>query len=416
MWQAVPLLWIWSIATASEPAYHVLDTADIDRDVVKRQSCILWWSDLGDALLLLCEAGDHTHGARLAMRPVPEHLILVSGHGSVLDRLGEVLVRSSRFAVVQLEDAPDPDLLDRELDHCHGGWFPFVPDQRVMLPVEVARHASKRETVSTLFAALDGDRWFRDLFTLHQWDRESRRSEVILARDWLVEQMAGLGLRVTLEPFRNGAATNHNVIGYLPGRARPDEIYVIGGHYDSTSSRDNALGPAPGAEDNGSGTAAVLELARIFTAHPPESSMLFIGFSGEEQGLIGSRFHVNQLVSGNLEGEIRAVLIMDMIAYSSDGIFDILLETSASQVGLAEDLGGLALAHTRLEPEISTLPSGSDHVPYLQNGFPAVLIIQSEYAAYPGYHRTTDLSENLGTEQALDVMRMLLAYLADRVY
>ena len=65
-----------------------------------------------------------------------------------------------------------------------------------------------------------------------------------------------------------------------------DRVYVVGGHYDSrVTDVLNATDDAPGANDDGSGTSAVLELARVFAPHPTESTIVFVAFAGEEQGL-----------------------------------------------------------------------------------------------------------------------------------
>ncbi len=400
--------------------YRVLrleGTSAATRAELRAHEELVWWSELGEVMLVLT-ADDSVPGRRLATTPRPEQLIVVSGANDHLSELsGEVLVRSSSFAIVQLDAPPRRVQLDALFAGCHGGWFPLEPNRRLVTLVDPARRKkAKREETARLLTELDATRWFADLYTLQAWDRESRRGDIVDARDWLVRQFAALGLILELEPFGNGTVTNENVLALLRGSSRPDEIYVVGAHYDTTSRRNSSLGPAPGAEDNASGVAAMLEMARLFVAHPPAASILFIGFSGEEQGLVGSRFHVNQILAAGTQGQLAAVLIMDMIAYSSDDRYDILLETSSNQEDLADALVDAALTYTTLEPLISFLPSGSDHVPYIQAGIPAVLVIENEYSTYPGYHRTTDSAEFLGLEQGLEVMKMNVAMLAERVY
>ena len=78
----------------------------------------------------------------------------------------------------------------------------------------------------------------------------------------------------------------------MQGRIRPDDRFVVGAHYDSISGNPF---DAPGAEDNASGCAGVLEIARIFAANPPEATIHFVCYAGEEQGLHGSTAHVADL-------------------------------------------------------------------------------------------------------------------------
>src|SRR5262249_18062413 len=137
-------------------------------------------------------------------------------------------------------------------------------------------------------------------------------------------------LTVTTQSFNvpgSPSVTSYNVIATLAGTTRPNDWYIVSGHFDSTS--ENTSQAAPGSEDNGSGTAGVLEMARIFTAHPPDATVLFICFSGEEQGLYGSTAYASNLVSTGQNANIRAVLTMDMIGYTGDSDIDCLLETGS---------------------------------------------------------------------------------------
>ncbi len=119
--------------------------------------------------------------------------------------------------------------------------------------------------------------------------------------------------------------TGYNVIGYVPGKS--DTTIVIGAHYDhlgwggpNTTSRYHGATPMihNGADDNASGTAAVLELARYYASHPDEHkySMLFIAFSGEEFGLLGSSYFVKHMTVDS--GKVLMMLNLDMIGRLSE--------------------------------------------------------------------------------------------------
>ena len=173
---------------------------------------------------------------------------------------------------------------------------------------------------------VDGDRWFADVVVLASYNRYTHGPGIHGARDWLVSQFQSLpGLQVTTSSFMVGGTVAYNVLATLVGQERPDDWYIIGGHYDATS--EIPLQEAPGAEDNASGCAGVLEMARIFAAHPPEATVLFNCYSGEEQGLFGSNDHVDDLVAAGVLSNVQTMLNLDMIGYTSDGDLDCKLET-----------------------------------------------------------------------------------------
>jgi hypothetical protein len=116
---------------------------------------------------------------------------------------------------------------------------------------------------------------------------------VTAARDWIFQQFDKIGgLQVRLDPFthpRCPAADTFNVVAWLPGRRNPERLVVIGGHYDSrTIGVNDATSPAPGANDSGSQTSLVLEAARALAQQDYDATLVFVAFSGEEQGLFGS--------------------------------------------------------------------------------------------------------------------------------
>src|ERR1700726_1261052 len=113
------------------------------------------------------------------------------------------------------------------------------------------------------------------------------------ARDFLFQQYSAIpGLQVRLDPFIHSNCPNSptfNVIAWLPGKD-PDRLVIIGGHYDSrTTVVTDSTSDAPGGNDAGAQTGVVLELARVLAGHQFDSTIVFMSFSGEEQGLFGSR-------------------------------------------------------------------------------------------------------------------------------
>jgi hypothetical protein len=203
------------------------------------------------------------------------------------------------------------------------------------------------------------------------------------------------------------------VIATLTGTTRPDEWYIVGAHYDSTSQ--NTSQAAPGCEDNGSGTAGVLEMARIFTANPPEATIKFICYSGEEQGLFGSTHHASGLVSSGDDAKVQAMLNMDMIGYTGDADLDCLLETGAVGQFIIDVCAEAAAEYTTLRIVTSLNPFGSDHVPYINRGMPSLLTIENDWNSYPHYHRTTDTANHITVDMGRQTLRMNVGALANMI-
>jgi hypothetical protein len=125
---------------------------------------------------------------------------------------------------------------------------------------------------------------------------------VSAARDWILARFLEIpGLQVRLDPFTHAGCPNaptFNVIAWLPGTMHPEQLILIGGHYDSrTTDNNDAVSDAPGANDSGSQTALVLEAARVLAKSSFDATFVFVAFSGEEQGLSGSSELAGNLTS-----------------------------------------------------------------------------------------------------------------------
>jgi hypothetical protein len=128
-------------------------------------------------------------------------------------------------------------------------------------------------------------------------------------RDTIYTYLTALGLQTAMQPVFFQGANVPNVIGRQPGIGMEEATLIVDGHYDAVTG-------TPGADDNASAVAATLEIARILAPYTFRKSLRYIGFSFEEQGLIGSQVYVN---SGIQPWEqIEGVLNMEMIGYYSE--------------------------------------------------------------------------------------------------
>jgi hypothetical protein len=265
--------------------------------------------------------------------------------------------------------------------------------------------------VAALVATVRTNRWFADVGSLASYNRYSLGAEITQARRWLKRQFRRLpGVKVRDLFFEVNGVRMANVIATIAGRSRPNDWFIVGGHYDSIS--DAPYVAAPGAEDNASGCAGVLEMARIFAANPPEATILFICYAGEEQGLIGASAHVADLLAAGDAAKIGAMLNLDMIGFTADADLDCLLQADTDSQFLIDALADSAVRHTRLRVVTSNVIGGSDHVPYAIFGIPAILSIENDTGEYAHYHQATDTPDRLTPEMAAEILRMNVGALA----
>jgi hypothetical protein len=282
-------------------------------------------------------------------------------------------------------------------------------------------------SVRHLVAQVDPQRWFDSLQRLSAINRNSYSPALANARTEIIANFVAAGLQTSDFTFELSNITScmpapapvqlPNVIGTKPGLLRPNEWVVIGAHYDSRnpSRCDGINAPQPGANDNASGCAGVMELARVFANVQTDRSMLFMCFSGEEQGLVGSRRYVDKLVADGDISKVKLMLNMDMIGHDVDGTLPARIETRTPAV-----MSAFSSAAATYSPELriitSTTPNaGSDHFYFQQAGVPAVVTWENGASAYPHYHQTTDIPTNMtrAREMAGGILKMNTAALYD---
>jgi hypothetical protein len=230
------------------------------------------------------------------------------------------------------------------------------------------------------------------------------------ATQYVGEHLEALGLSVEYHQW--GGSTYPNVIGELAGRGSPDSIVIICGHIDDMPSG----GVAPGADDNASGTAAVMIAADIMTQYDWHYTLRFALWTGEEQGLWGSYYYAQR--SYGLGESIVGVLNLDMIAYNtigSDLDIDLHADQSMSEtMDLAQLFADVVDAYGfNLICEI--VPNGtgaSDHASFWDYGYTAILGIEDFGDFNPRYHTTGDLLEHVDMGYYVEFVRASVATFA----
>jgi hypothetical protein len=229
------------------------------------------------------------------------------------------------------------------------------------------------------------------------------------AGQWILDIFLSFGIDATFHEYDWGAEHWRNVVGTIQGKSDSTVIVVICGHFDSIS--EDPWNLAPGAEDNASGTAVVIEAARVLSEEEHDLTLRFIAFSGEEQGLIGSYHYVTEAFSRG--DNIVAAMNFDMVGYTDDEHYDISVRYDSNSIWL----GNLITAAARFscaEPYsfLYSSPS-SDHWHFQQYGYPATFSIHiSRTHGYPHYHSVNDTAGSLNYQFLSEVTRMAVASMA----
>lgn len=211
---------------------------------------------------------------------------------------------------------------------------------------------------------------------------------------YVQEKMTGYGFTVSLKPYRDNWGPN--VVSVLPGTTRPNELVIVGAHLDDIP----ASGRAPGANDDGSGSSALLAMARAIHESRVrfESTLIFEHYTGEEQGLVGSRALAKE--RSERGDNVIAQLQSDMTALRLDGDpLAVAFVQDARAVNLDLTRTAIAIAEQYKDSELTVLhqtASGSsccsDHQSYFEYGFPSAGYIEMRgYTGDPQYHKVGDV-------------------------
>lgn len=305
----------------------------------------------------------------------------------------------------------------------------------------VSLDPAQLEALKPLVAEVDQDRLLQtvqDLVQAHlddvpmdcsQWDY-TRESDCHLTRElaraYVMQTLEDLDYTVSYQQTEDGIFSTSNVVAELTGTLYPEEVLIIGAHFDAFYS---------GADDNSTGVAAMLELARIFRSNAFERTIRFVGFDLEEFGLVGSERYVKYDAFDDI---IVGGIILDAVGYSDD--------TPGSQSGLpgfplpetADFLGVIANADSRAHVlevnalnqalSIVTLAAAvspdngdspltgdllrSDHTPFWLRDKPVLFFTDTANFRNPNYHTETDTVDTLDLTFFFQVTQLATASIA----
>jgi hypothetical protein len=193
-----------------------------------------------------------------------------------------------------------------------------------------------------------------------------------------------------------------NVHAFLPGSdpRKTEEILVIGAHRDHFGRQAGLL--FPGADDNASGTAVMLEVARVMAqaGAKVQRTVLFVSFSGEEQGLVGSRLYIQRPVV-----PVSSTKAMINIDHAGIGNGRLTIGVTGFEKSTALEAGQTAGLTDKLD--VYGFFPGGDHVPFKEAGVPTITVVSG--GVHPHFHQPTDTADTINPEILQTVARYVLA-------
>ncbi|KAK9895213.1 Zn-dependent exopeptidase [Cystobasidium minutum MCA 4210] len=211
--------------------------------------------------------------------------------------------------------------------------------------------------------------------------------------------------------FHHEEGFNPNVICSFEGTEHPDELVILGAHYDSRGTFGYVR--APGGDDDASGVSALLSLARLFKSFNVQlkRTVVLAFFSGEEQGLLGSKAYARSLKDG--DKKVRFMLQADMLGYHASGEpMQLALPDRFDTIQARWLVGNLSMTYVP-ELQVGTTPACcSDHQSFDEQGFVSTWVFERNGPiADPKYHNSEDLSDRPGYDfkQISSIAKVMLA-------
>ena len=302
---------------------------------------------------------------------------------------------------------------------------PILPTAMPTQTEAAAMTPAPQPSLAALTGQVSPDRLIGDVKALSAIpSRHINNPGITKAADYIEGQMkaAGGSLQVAYQGFPltvNGQATNQrNVIATLPGSDPSAGVIVIGAHYDSrTRDLGDSVSLAPGANDNATGSAIVVELARIFAATSPRATLDFVTFAGEEEGRLGSQYF---MAAFNSHPDIRAMIALDIMGMDPGGTHSARLYSPGPADSPSRRLAVFMAQHaaegspgfTVTVEDASDRPGRySDHLSFSDAGYPAARFIQPQED--PANHSPDDTADRLDPDYMARVTRAVLAGIYD---
>lgn len=254
-------------------------------------------------------------------------------------------------------------------------------------------------TIKEFTARIDASGIKADVESLANYkNRAAGSADNQKAASFIKETLASLGYSVSEQCYRQGACS---IIADKAGDGSTDGVIMLLAHFDSVGKN------FAGADDNASGTAVLLEVARVLKDYGNKNTIRFFATNGEELGLLGAKHYAKTLKESGEIRQLKLAINMDMVGYNSNGIVE--LETDKEFEDLAQWFAQLASQYTTLKSKITIGAWGSDHVPFINGGVPTLLTIEDWSTKTPCYHMECDKPSTLNYGYAAEIAKLNLA-------
>jgi Zn-dependent M28 family amino/carboxypeptidase len=235
---------------------------------------------------------------------------------------------------------------------------------------------------------------------------------------WIAQSFRASGARVSVQTFQARGRTWENIVAEFGPNASSQAVLVIGAHYDAFGE----MGPRPGADDNASGTAGLLELARLLGATRPTTPLMLVAYTNEEPPFFGSEamgsaVHAESLARARRR--VKGMVCLEMIGYYAPGqawptpLFSLLYPRRGDFIAVAGGWSDRTLARWLKRGMLGAggvrvvsftgpheTSDASDQRNYWSHGWPAVMVTDTAFLRNPNYHTIRD------TVDTLDYRRM----------
>jgi hypothetical protein len=225
-------------------------------------------------------------------------------------------------------------------------------------------------------------------------------------RDVIAAVLGDYGFEVTIETFPYLDIEGENVVATRWGKQFPSSFYIVGAHYDSVSN--------PGADDDASGVAGLLEIARVFSQIDTAHSLRLIAFDLEEVGLRGSKAYV----ATHRAEDIRGMVQLDMIAHDAGQNRAAIYGAPASEPFKQAIAAAVAEYGDGLTAQLYGQADFSDHAPFEAAGYQAAWVAEQSWAENPCWHKACDTVDNpgyLSYAYGANQVRSIAGFMADRL-
>ncbi len=245
------------------------------------------------------------------------------------------------------------------------------------------------------------------------------------AKDYIAKEFKTSGYSVEFQTYKAAAKDASNIIAVKKGRLAPDEVVIIGAHYDTEGTK--------GADDNASGTACLLELADRFSKSQPAKTLKFIAFVNEEPPFFTNDLMGSMVYAGRAkkDGEnIKAAIVLEMLGFYSQKPFSqryppfigpfypnrgnfVAIVGNLNSRDIVSSAGNSFRSKSTFPVETAVLPfwipgvAFSDHYSFWKNGYKAVMVTDTAFFRNSNYHKASDTADTLNYDYMSEIVNGL---------